>query len=320
MPRYRDRTVPSRISSPGPLAESVLDVTFTDGYAPTTNDPDIMSVHQGGTRTSALNEVGYFRATWVTGHNSDALFRAIETAGATGNAYELEDVTRTKRPFGVDAHTGAIKRYDLATQSLIALGPTDARPTDPAAGVTFTAASMFASSAPPQVYGARLITTPPELAVTATSGQPAINTVYACKVYCHNDMTLTTISMYVRTATTGAAAFTGYAVYDDGATMNLLGSTVDDTALFQSTSWRAKNLQTPVALVGGNFYWLAFQTNWTTTQPQLASSQAVTNLGILNSAPGGLTTASLGSQTSFTSTITKASMTGITNKYLMIGY
>lgn len=319
MPRYRDRTVPSRISSPGPLAESVLDVTFTDGYAPSTNDPDIMSVHQGGTRTSALNEVGYFRATWVTGHNSDALFRAIETAGATGNAYELEDVTRTKRPFGVDAHTGAVKRYDLATQSLIALGPTDARPTDPAAGAAFLQSSQFAGVPTPGIYGVRAMTVDPNLCTGRNFNSQEL---WAVKVEINVDMTLTTMSSRVTLATaiTGAAGYNGYAIYSDGTTMNLLGSTADDSTMFQTTGQKAKNLSTPVNLVAGNYYWFCMLSNWTGTDLEVSASPTTTFAGVANSWPAGNTTALLTAQTSFPSTITRASMTGQVIRPCIAGY
>lgn len=320
MPRYRDRTVPSRISSPGPLAETPFDVTFTDGYAPETTDPDILSVHQGGVRTSALNEVGYFRGTWVTGHNSDAIFRAIETAGATGNAFELEDVTRTKRPFGIDAHTGAIKRYDVATSSLIALGPSDARPTDPAAGVAFIASSQF-GQVPPEIFGVRMMTIDPNLCTLnrAFTSQD----LWAVKVYCNADMTLTTMSTRVQTATavTGSAGYNGYAIYSDGSTMNLLGSTPDDTTLFQSTGQKNKNLTTPVNLVGGNFYWFCMITNWTGTTLEVATSLSMGAApGVTNSWPAGNTTARLATQTSFPSTITRSSMSGHAVRPCIAGY
>lgn len=320
MPRYRDRTVPARVTSSGPLAQPILDVTFTDGYAPTTNDPDIISVHQGGTRTSALNEVGYFRGTWVTGHNSDAIFRAIATAGATGNAFELEDVTRTKRPFGVDPQTGHVKRYDLASASVLPLSPSAARPTDPATGSAFLRGGQFAGGPTPAIYGVHALTVDPHLCPTSNAGAPVAQELHGAKIHADYDMTLTTMSTRVRQATTGVAGYTGYAVYSDGTTMNLLGSTADDATLFQSTGQKPKALQTPVDLVGGNFYWFCVLANWSTTALWLTATASNGEPGVTNSWPAGNVTAKLAAQTSFPATITRASMSGNGVRYCIAGY
>lgn len=319
MPRYRDRTVPSRVSSPGPLAQSLLDVTFTDGHQPAVTEPDILTIHQGTVRTAAMNEVGYFRATWAPGHNSDALFRTIETAAATGNAFELEDVTRTKRPFGVDAHTGAIKRYDVATQSLFALAPTDTRPTDPAAGAAFLQASQFSGVPNPGIYGLRAVTIDPALCTTRAL---ASQLLWAVKVPINTDMTLTTMTTRVLTSTVvvGVAGFNGYAVYSDGSTMNLLGSTTDDATMFQTTGKKDKNLGTPVALVGGNYYWFCVLSNWTGTTLEIGAGPSSGADGQLNAWPSGNTSATVAAQTSFPSTITRASMTGATTRPFIGGF
>jgi hypothetical protein len=319
MPRYRDRTVPSRTSSPGPLSQSLLDVTFTDGYQPTVNDPDIVAVYQGTVRTAAMNEVGYFRATWAPGHNSDALFRAIATASATGNAFELEDVTRTKRPFGVDPQTGAIKRWDQQTASLLTVGPTDTRHADLPAGVAFLPSSQFGMVGP-EIYGVRMMTVDPSLTGTdlrtITSQE-----LCAVRVFCHADCTITTMSSRIRTSTAvGAAGYNGYAIYSDGSTMNILGSTPDDTTLFETTGQKAKNLSTPVPMVAGNFYWFCMLSNFSSGAATWAAAKSTGEPGVTNSWPAGNTSATVAAQTSFPATITKASMVGNGARPVIAGY
>jgi hypothetical protein len=319
MPRYRDRTVPSRTSSPGPLSQSLLDVTFTDGYQPTVNDPDIVAVYQGTVRTAAMNEVGYFRATWAAGHNSDALFRAIATASATGNAFELEDVTRTKRPFGVDPQTGAIKRWDQQTASLLTVGPTDTRHADLPAGVAFLSSSQFSAVPNPGVYGLRAVTIDPAL---CTTRDLASQVLWAVKIHCSADTTITTMTTRVLTATTvtGVAGHNGYAIYSDGATMNLLGSTADDATMFQTTGKKDKNLGTPVNLVAGNYYWFAVLSNWTGTDLEIGAGPSSGADGMLNAWAAGNTSATLAAQTSFPATITRASMLGATTRLFIGGF
>lgn len=320
MPRYRDRRVPNRISTASPLDGPVLRVDWTDGYQPAVSDTDIMQFVQGAKTSMWLNEVAYIRAQHVPGHNSDALVRLVETVGATGKGFEIQDEPRTTEVWSVDTHTGHTERFREVMTDLQVIGPTDTRPANTPEGVALIAGSQF-SMVPPEIYGARMMTIDPNLCTLnrAFTSQD----LWAAKVFCNADMTLTTMSTRVQTATlvVGVSGYNGYAIYDDGTTMNLLGSTTDDATLFQTTGQKAKNLTTPVDLQAGNFYWFCMISNWTGTTLEVATTVSMGAApGVTNSWPAGNTTARLATQTSFPATITRASMSGNAVRPCIAGY
>lgn len=321
MPRYRDRRVPDRISTATPLDGPAFRVDFTDGYQPATTDTDLMQVVQGNKTAAWFNEVFYYRAQHVPGHNSDALVRFVETVAASGNVLEIENEGRTGRILGIDQHTGAMKLWDVPAAHLVPIAPTDTRPANLPAGVALHKSSMWASGTDPSVYGVRLMTVDPP---TATLSRPAVSQeMWLAKILCNIDMMLTTISTRVRVSSgvTGVAGYTGYAVYDDGATMNLLGSTPDDTALFTSTGQKAKTLTTPVSLVAGNFYWLAMLANFSAGTLEFATTPSMSGVpGVTNSWPAGNTNVRFPAQTLFPAALTKTALTGNEVRPLIAGY
>lgn len=319
MPRYRDRRVPNRISTGTPMDGPAFRVDFIDGYQPATTDTDIMQVVQGNKTAAWFNEVFYYRAQHVPGHNSDALIRFVETVAASGNVLEVENEARTGRIVGIDQHTGAVKLWDVAASHLVRVAPGATRPAALPAGVAFTSAAAFASTPDPGIYGVVGVTMDPNLC-TLNRSLPS-QELWAAKWFCNTDATIDTLTFRVRTATAVVgASYSGVGVYsDDGTTLTLLASSADDTSLFTSTGQKTKTLNTPVGLVAGNSYWFAILANWSGTTLEISTTASTTAAGTANSFPGGNTTLLMTGQTSLPASITKASQTANTVRP-MIGF
>lgn len=320
MPRYRSRGVPAKVVTPSALPGPLWSVLFDDGYQPLTTDTDLVNIQQATTSTFRLNEVGYPRAQHVPGHNSDGLFRTIETAAATGHPYEHQNEARTTEIWSVDVHTGHTERFREVMTDLQVIAPGDPRPVNTPAGVGFVSSGAFASTPDPGIYGLVGVTMDPNLCTLNRS--LTSQELWAAKWFCAHDATIDTVSFRVRTATavTGVAGYSGVGVYDDdGTTLTLLASSTDDTTLFTSTGQKTKTLSTPVDLVAGNSYWFAVLANWTGTTLEISTTASTTAAGTANSWPGGNTSLLIITQTSLPATITKASQTASTVRP-MIGF
>lgn len=260
-------------------------------YTPAVEDPNLIEIYVDGVLASWMNEWGAWRGQVPPTALFDSMFRAIQRVGQTGKVWVYENAARDTELFAIDPNDGAtwrsgVKYADLATDA------------------------GHASSTGPEMYGVKLLTTPPEICVSGGASNPGIQTIQAARVWVHQPVTVERVAAYVRTVigTPDPAGVHGYAVYaDDGSdTLTRVAATPNDTALFQTAAWRDKAFAAPVALQPKRAYWLAFVTSYSTGTPVFASTQATGANPLTNGLPGGRTAISWAAQTSFPTTLSKA--------------
>lgn len=277
------------------------------GYSPDVDDPNVYEVRVLGALSGWINERGLPRAAFTPGGLSDALFRGVDHANATGWFLEHQNAARDQSLFGV-RHDGSIWRTVLGQLYRLAELGSDA------AHVSLTG---------PEMYGVKLLTTPPELCISGSSSTPGSQTIQGVKVWVHQAVTVEAIAAYVRTVigTADPAGIHGYAIYADigSDTLTRVGVTVDDPTLFGTAAWREKALSAPVALLPKRAYWLAFLTAYSTGSPVFASTQATSVNPLTNALPGGRTAISWTAQTTFPATLSKAAGAATSVRFCMYG-